>query len=77
MSIPQESEYVFYIFKSICSSLGMSYFSTYFLEIKLDIKWITILNEMYYLLKAIQDQGRFLPPHSAQTINDYSGIWMV
>jgi hypothetical protein len=32
------------------------------LEIKLDIKWITILDEIYYLLKAIQDQGRFLPP---------------
>ena len=52
----------------------MSYFSTYFLEIKLDIKWITILDEIYYLLKAIQDQGRFLPPLFKTKIKENAAI---
>jgi hypothetical protein len=52
----------------------MSYFSTYFLEIKLDIKWITILDENYYLLKAIQDQGHFLPPLFKTKIKENAAI---
>jgi hypothetical protein len=44
------------------------------LEIKLDIKWIIILDENYYLLKAIQDQGRFLPPLFKTKINENDAI---
>jgi hypothetical protein len=53
---------------------GEGKFSDCFLEIKLDIKWITILDENYYLLKAIQDQGCFLPPFFKTKIKENAAI---
>jgi hypothetical protein len=38
------------------------------------IKWKTIVDEIYYLLKAIQDQGRFLPPLFKAKIKEIPAI---